>query len=172
MNSAGNPIAALVGDEARPIAVLVSQYAEGPAELHRHYSGLAGEQLVARPVPGRWSLLEVLCHLADCEQFFADRIKRTLAMERPLLMGADGGNYPVPLHYHQRDAQEELLLITLTRAQVARIVGLIAPEAWERQAVHSEAGLMTVRALVRHAINHQAHHLRFVEEKRRALGLA
>jgi uncharacterized damage-inducible protein DinB len=122
-------------------------------------------------VEGRWSTLEVVCHLADCEQFFADRMKRTIASDRPLLLGAEGSRYPEPLSYHDRESGEELDLITLTRRQMARILRLLPAEAWSRTAVHSETGLVTLRQLVLHAVRHQEHHLRFVAEKRRALGV-
>jgi uncharacterized damage-inducible protein DinB len=122
-------------------------------------------------VAGRWSTLEVVCHLADCEQFFADRMKRTIAMDRPLLIGADGFRYPGPLHYHERDVEEEIELIRITRGQMARILRLVGDGAWSRMAVHSETGLVTLRQLVLHAVRHQEHHLRFVVEKRRALGV-
>ena len=54
--------------------------------------GRGGPVARAAPSPSRrvpWSTLEVICHLADCEQFFADQRKRTIAMDRPLLIGAE-----------------------------------------------------------------------------------
>jgi uncharacterized damage-inducible protein DinB len=131
---------------------------------------MTGDGLRLRPLPGKWSTLEVVCHVCDCEQFFADRMKRTLAMDRPLLVGADGFRYPGPVQYHQRDLAEELDLVALSRRQTARILRLVPPEAWGRTAVHTETGLVTLRQLLLHAVNHLAHHLRFVAEKRAALG--
>jgi uncharacterized damage-inducible protein DinB len=150
---------------------LISAYEAGPQQLREAVAGLTPEQLRARPVEGRWSTLEVVCHLADCEQFFADRMKRTIATDRPLLLGAEGSRYPGPLRYHDRDPDEEIDLIALTRRQMARILRLLPEGAWGRTAVHSETGLVTLRQLVLHAIRHQGHHLRFVAEKRRALGV-
>jgi uncharacterized damage-inducible protein DinB len=156
-------------DESPPAAGLISAYEQGVADLRAAVSGLTEDELRRRPVPGRWSTLEVVCHLCDCEQFFADRMKRTLAMDRPLLVGADGWRYPEPVQYHHRDLAEELELVALTRRQMARILRLIPAQAWGRTAVHTEAGLVTLRHLLRHAVEHLAHHLRFVAEKRAAL---
>ena len=114
----------------------------------------------------------MVCHIADCEQFFADRMKRTVAMDRPLLLGADGFLYPEPLRYQDHDLEEELDLVAVTRRQTARTLRLVAPDAWQRTAVHSETGLVTLRQLLLHAINHLRHHLRFVAEKRAAMGSA
>ena len=156
-------------DDALSVADLISAYERGVEELRAAVAGLTGEQLRSRPVAGRWSTLEVVCHLADAEQFFADRLKRTVAMDRPLLLGADGSRYPVPLRYQEHDLQQELDLVAATRLQAAHTLRLVAPDAWRRTAVHSETGLVTLRQLLRHAINHLRHHLRFVAEKRAAM---
>ena len=156
-------------DPALTPADLISAYEMGVEELRLAVAGMTVEQLRSRPVAGRWSTLEVVCHIADCEQFFADRLKRTVAMERPLLLGADGSRYPEPLRYQDHDLEEELDLVAVTRRQTARTLRLVAPDAWQRTAVHSETGLVTLRQLLLHAINHLRHHLRFVAEKRAAI---
>jgi uncharacterized damage-inducible protein DinB len=167
-----DPIAAAQRDDGSLTTEgLISAYDSGPQRLLEAVAGLTPDQLRARPVEGRWSTLEVLCHLADCEQFFADRMKRTLAMDRPLPLGADGSRYPSPLCYQDRDVDEEIEPIRITRGQMARILRLVPGEAWGRTAVHSETGLVTLRQLVLHAVRHQEHHLGFVAEKRRALGV-
>jgi uncharacterized damage-inducible protein DinB len=153
-------------------ADLISAYEQGVEELRLAVAGMTVEQLRSRPVAGRWSTLEVVCHIADCEQFFADRLKRTVALDRPLLLGADGSLYPEPLRYQDHDLGEELDLVAVTRRQTARTLRLVAPDAWQRTAVHSETGLVTLRQLLLHAVNHLRHHLRFVAEKRAALRLS
>lgn len=150
-------------------ADLIATYEHGIQDLRAAVSGMSPDELRARPIPDRWSTLEVVCHIADCEQFFADRMKRTLAMDRPLLLGADGFRYPDSLGYQEHELVEELRLVEITRQQMARVLRLAAEDAWERTAVHSETGLMTLRQLVLHAVNHLRHHLTFIEEKRRAL---
>lgn len=156
-------------DDTLTVANLISAYEEGIEELRLAVAGMTGEQLRSRPVAGKWSTLEVVCHVADCEQFFADRLKRTVAMDRPLLLGADGFRYPEPLRYQEHDLEQELDLVAVTRRQMARTLRLIGPDAWQRTAVHSETGLVTLRQLLLHAINHLHHHLWFVAEKRASM---
>ncbi len=151
---------------------LVGRYTRGPRDLQQALDGMNEAQLKSRPIAGKWSTLEVLCHLADTEQFFADRIKRTASLDRPLLLGVDASRYVDALHYNDRDAKEEFDLVVATRTQMGRILGSLSPEAWERTAVHSETGLVTLRQLVLNAINHLNHHLAFVLEKRKAMGLS
>jgi GNAT superfamily N-acetyltransferase/uncharacterized damage-inducible protein DinB len=155
-------------DPSLPPAQLIGDYEQGPDLLRAAVAGMTHDQLLARPVAGRWSTLEVVCHVCDAEQFFADRLKRTLAMSRPLLLGADPEHYPGAVRYHDRDPEEELALVALTRRQVARVLRLVPDEAWQRTAVHSEGGLVTLRQLVLHATRHLKHHVRFIEEKRHA----
>lgn len=156
-------------DGSQSAADLILAYEKGIADLRAAVSGMTEDELRRRPVPGKWSTLEVICHVSDCEQFFADRMKRTLAMDRPLLVGAEGFHYPEPLQYHQRDLAEELELVRLTRQQMTRVLRLVPPEAWNRTAVHTKSGLVTLRQLLLPAIHHLAHHLHFVHEKRVAL---
>jgi uncharacterized damage-inducible protein DinB len=151
-------------------ADLIAAYEHGIEELRAAVAEMTPEELRARPVPGKWSTLEVICHIADCEQFFADRMKRTMAMDRPLLMGADGFRYPDSLGYQQHELDEELNLIAVTRQQMARVLRLAAQDAWSRTAVHSEMGVVTLRQLVLHAVNHLRNHLKTIVEKRRAMG--
>jgi uncharacterized damage-inducible protein DinB len=170
--STPDPIAAAQRDDGSMTAdELIAAYEDGSQRLRDALADLSPDQLRARPVEGRWSTLEVVCHISDCEQFFADRMKRTIAMDRPLLLGADGSRYPGPLHYHDRDVTEEIELFAVTRRQMARILRRLDDGAWSRTAVHSETGLVTLRQLALHAVRHLEHHLGFVAEKRRALGV-
>src|SRR4029078_7735097 len=137
---------------------LISVYEEGVDELRLAVAGMTVEQLRYRPVAGKWGTLHVCCHTADCEQFFADRLKRTVAMDRPLLPGVDGFRYPEPLRYQEHDLEQELDLVAITRRQTARTLRLIAPAAWQRTAVHSETGLVTLRQLLLPALNPLSHH--------------
>ena len=59
-------------DDTLTVADLISAYERGVEELRLAVAGMTVEQLRSRPVAGKWSTLEVVCHIADCEQFFAD----------------------------------------------------------------------------------------------------
>lgn len=165
-----NDVAAAQNDDSLiGVAELIAAYERGIDSLRAAVANLTDAQLLSRPIPGKWSILEVVCHIADCEQFFADRMKRTLALDRPLLIGVDGFHYPEFLQYQAHDLTEEIELVAVTRRQMIRILHLISRDAWERDAVHSETGLVTLRQLLLHAIKHLQHHLRFVDEKRAAM---
>jgi hypothetical protein len=149
---------------------LIANYLDGPRLLHEAVKGMTREQLVARPIAGKWSTLEVVCHLADFEPILADRIKRVIAQDRPQLIGADENRFASALAYHERNPDEELTLIEQTRSQLARILRMLPAEALERVGVHNERGPRTLEQLLTGAINHIPHHVQFIQEKRKALG--
>jgi uncharacterized damage-inducible protein DinB len=158
-------------DGGEPADALVAAYRRGPEILRDAIAGMDAEMLRARPVAGKMSSLWVLCHVADCEQFLADRMKRTAATERPLLVGVDATPYADLLHYDQRDPELQLRLVEVTREQMAADLDLLSADAWLRDAVHTETGLVTLRQLLVHAIRHLEWHAATIREKREALGL-
>jgi hypothetical protein len=148
---------------------LIAEYLAGPGLLRRAVTGMTRDELRARPVPGKWSTLEVVCHLADYEPIYADRMKRVVALEGPELLKGDPGLFAARLAYDRRDVEEELTLIELTRRQMAHILRALPPEDFRRRGTHSRDGALTLEDLLRRVTAHIPHHVRFIEEKRRAL---
>lgn len=151
---------------------LVDLYEQGVQKLRALVAGMTPDQARARSVEGKWTPLELVNHLADTETFFAERIARTIALERPLLLGVDERPYAERLQYQSLDLEEAVAVVAALRKRTARILRHQGDEAWSRSAVHSESGLLTLRQLVFNPTRHLAHHLRFLAEKRAALGLS
>ena len=153
---------------------LIDAYLGGIAVLRRAVAGMTPEQLLARPVPGRWSTLEVVCHLADFEPIYADRMKRVIATDRPVLLSAGREAFARSLAYQERDLEEELALIDLTRRQMGRILRGLPEDAWDRVGVYRHEGqeeLRSLRRLLEMITEHIPHHAAFIAEKRRALSI-
>ena len=121
--------------------------------------------------PGKMSSLEVVCHIVDADQFMCDRMKRTIATEMPLLMGVNGIAYLDQLHYHDRDPELDIHLLAVQREQMLADLARLPDDAWERSAIHSEVGKLTLRQLLNHAVRHLEEHVASIAEKRTALGL-
>jgi hypothetical protein len=150
---------------------LIDAHLAGPGILREAVSGLTREQMVSRPVAGKWSMLEVVCHLADTDANIAHRIRRVLSEERPVFDRVKPELMLAALAYHDRDVDEELGVFDLTRRQIGRILKASPPEAWERTGIVGDRGNRTVDQMINGAVEHLAHHLRFVTEKRRAMGV-
>ena len=148
---------------------LIDNYLDGPQLLRKAVAGMSHEQLMAHPIPGKWSTLEVICHLTDFEIVFADRIKRIIAEDKPTLFGGDPNLFAARLAYHDRIAEEELLLIETIRKHVARILRTLKPEEFQRCGIHSEYGPIILDAMIERITGHIPHHVRFIEEKWKAL---
>jgi hypothetical protein len=151
---------------------LLSDYLDGIQLLTDAVAGFTREQAVARPVAGKWSTLEVVAHLADFEPVYADRVKRIVAMDRPLILAADENAFARSLAYQERILADELAVIAATRRQLAQILRSLPDDVLGRQGVHSEIGLVSVEQIVQQAVRHIRHHAPFIHEKRRALGIA
>ena len=120
----------------------------------------------------KWSTRQVICHLADFEPIYADRMKRAIAENEPTIFGGDPEAFAARLAYEQRDIEEELLMIESVRKHVVRILRTLQPEAFDRTVNHSEDGPITLRTLLERITNHIPHHVQFIEEKREAMASA
>lgn len=148
---------------------LVNDYLAGPELLRQAVAGMTAEQLKLRPIAGKWSTLEVVCHIADYEPILADRMKRVISHDQPRFEGADPNLFASQLCYHDRDIEEELQIIDVTRKQMARILRQSPPEAFARTGIHAERGPLTLQRLLEITTQHIPHHIRFIEEKRAAM---
>jgi uncharacterized damage-inducible protein DinB len=156
-----------------PTAVeYAAAYRKGVDDLKAAVAGMTREQLLARPVAGKWSTLEVVAHLADFEPIIVDRMKRIIALPDAKLLAADENLFVKELHYQSRDLHEELALIAATRAAMARIIEQLTPEQLQRTGEHSIKGTVTLEKVIQGAINHINSHLPFIVDKRKALGLS
>jgi hypothetical protein len=150
---------------------LIDDYAACAGLLRDATKGMTRDQILARPMPGKWSTLEVVCHLSDFEIVYADRIKRIIAEERPTLPDGDEQLFAAKLAYHSRDLEEELLVFSSIRTSTARILRTLPAGDFARIGNHSTAGPLTLLQFVERATKHIHHHVAFIQEKRKAMGL-
>jgi hypothetical protein len=151
------------------IGEMIAEYEGAPRKLREAVAGLTRQQLEARPIAGKMSTLEVVCHIADFDPVLSDRMKRIITHDRPTLTGVDESRYLASLCYHDRDVEEELRIIELTRSQMARILRKLPAEAFQRIGLHTERGELTLEKMLAIANYHIPHHLPFIAEKRKAL---
>ena len=150
---------------------LIHDYAAGPQLLREAVRGMSRDQLMARPVPGKWSTLEVVCHIADFDIVGADRIKRVIAQNQPTLPDGDEQAFAAALRYHDRELEEELQIIGAIRASTTRILRTLKDDDFARIGTHTAAGPLTLQQFVERMAKHIGHHIGFIQEKRKALGI-
>ena len=151
------------------IQELMEAYAQGPTLLRMAVADMTAQELDARPVAGKWSTREVICHIADFEPIYADRMKRVIAEHEPTMFGGDPDLFAHSLAYDQRDLDNELAMIATIRRHVCDILRTLPSSAFIRIGQHKEAGPLTLETLLRNVTKHIPHHVQFIEEKRQAL---
>ena len=149
---------------------LIAAYENAPARLRAAVGGLTDAELKARPGPGKWSILEVVVHIADSDAISIDRMKRMLATDNPPLLYADETAYVETLFTHDQDVEDALLLLDVGRRQFARVLRALPPEAFARTGQHNTSGTKTVGGMVQSYIDHIDGHLVFIHGKRASLG--
>jgi len=149
---------------------LINDYLAGPATLRHAIAGMTPDQLNAAPIPGKWSTRQVICHIADFEPVYADRIKRVIAEDQPLLLSGDPDQFAAKLAYDQRDLDTELQLIETVRKHLASILRTLPVETFQRAGKHSHDGLLTIETLLTRITGHIPHHVKTIADKRAAMG--
>lgn len=151
------------------VLALLEQYEKGPDSLRNAVAGLTPRQLNTPAPPGNWSVMQIVCHLADAEVFYSDRMKRVLAEDRPTMFAADPDQFALRFRAEDRDLEEELALIAAMRKHILRILRTASAADFERVGIHSADGPLTLTTLLKRIAGHIPHHLRFIQEKLPAL---
>jgi hypothetical protein len=128
---------------ARDMQPAISLLEKTPRLLETMLCDLPGELLHWKPAPERWSISEVLAHLATLEQLYAERALRMVAEESPALMKFDLAGAVARGEYSRGSAGEHLALFTRTRrSTLALLVDCPHPPALEPGCIRSwEASL-------------------------------
>ncbi|QDU07750.1 DinB family protein [Gimesia aquarii] len=153
------------------ISERIEEYLAGPETLRQAIAGMTAADIDAAPIPGKWSTRQIICHIADFEPVYADRMKRVIAEEDPPLMGGDPDLFAERLAYEQRDLEEEFQLMIAVRQHMGRILKSIDPDDFQRTGNHSRDGALSLTDLLSRITNHIPHHIKFIREKRNALNV-
>ena len=86
---------------------LIDEYFAGPQKLRDAIAQMTAEQIDAAPISGKWSTRQIICHIADFEPIYADRIKVALAENEPSVFGGDPDTFAARLAYDKRDIEED-----------------------------------------------------------------
>lgn len=151
-------------------ATPINDYLAGPGQLRDAIARMTADQIDAAPIAGKWSTRQVICHIADFEPVYVDRMKRALAEDNPTIFGGDPDAFAARLAYDRRDIEEELQMIESVRRHMARILRTLGPNDFQRTVNHSEAGPLALEKLLANITGHIPHHVKFIEQKRAALG--
>jgi uncharacterized damage-inducible protein DinB len=130
-----------------------------PQELARLIEGVPEARLQQRPDPARWSVAELLAHLADAEIGSSWRYRQMIEHNGGPLSPFDQELWNELGNPGTRRPSESLELFRLLRESNLRMFDRLTPEQWERYGIHAERGRMSVRDLMQQIAGHDLNHL-------------
>ena len=147
-----NPYASNLGDR-----IATEVIAETPRLLSEFLHQLGDAGLERRTAPGKWTVREILIHLADTEIAFAFRLRQALAEDHHIIQPFDQDKWAISYAaYSARVALETFL--TLRRWNLALIAGT-NQDAFLKPLSHPERGQMTFQVLVETMAGHDLNHI-------------
>ncbi len=149
---------------------LIDRFERGGPTLRTAIEGLSEHDLRAKPGPGAWSIRELVIHVLDSDLVAQDRMRRIAAMRKPLLIAYDENAYIEVLPYDALDLGLVCDVFEATRKLTAQMLRALPDEAFAREGVHNEIGIVTLGKLVEMYSWHLEHHMEFARKKREKLG--
>ena len=114
------------------ISNFVKRMENGISVLNKLTEDLNVQHYLDHPVPGKWSILECLCHIVDFEIINAERIKRIIGENNPLIMSADETMLAKNLFYNKRNPETEIYVFLSVRKHLVDIISNIKIEDLEK----------------------------------------
>ena len=147
----------------------VEAMAESPGRLRHLARGLTEKQLATKPAPGKWSIKEIVAHLADGEVILGSRYRFIAAHDRPPIAPYDQDAFVARLGVASATTADLIDDFAMARAVNLGLLDRLAEDAWDRVGIHAERGEESIRKLVYTYAGHDRHHLRQVETIRTGL---
>jgi hypothetical protein len=119
---------------------LIRRYEQGPARLKSALAKVPPEAMKWRPAERKWSVHEVVCHLADSESNAALRIRYLAAEENPIIVGYDQARWARVLDYHAAPLEPALAVVESVRANTAALLKRLPERTWSATGKHTESG--------------------------------
>jgi hypothetical protein len=153
----------LLGD-TDPVAIL----RQTPPSLQRFLETVPARFVTSPEAPGKWSIRDVVQHLADSELVGGFRLRMVMAHDRPPIVGYDQDLWASRLRYRDADIRDALEQFTALRRANVRIWERLGPDDLIRVGLHSERGEESLEHMRRLYAGHDLLHLRQLERIRAA----
>jgi DinB superfamily len=133
------------------------------AKLEKLIRGLTPQQVRRQPEPGKWSIAEILAHLADAEIVVSWRMRSVIGANRITIQPFDQDVWTSVFQYAKRDPQQSLAVFRVLRQNNLAMLKRLPRETWDHYGMHLERGKETVSHMARMLAGHDTNHLRQVE---------
>ena len=147
-------------DGKEPLAV----YAETAAKIERLIDGVSTARLRERPAPDKWSVSEIITHLADGEIVGGFRMRLILGSPGTPIAAYDQNEWVTSGHYDKRDPRKSLEQFRVLREGNIALLESLEPGQWKHYGMHSERGQESIEHIVRMFAGHDLNHLQQIEK--------
>jgi hypothetical protein len=132
-------------------------------KLERSIKGVPTSKLRKRPAADKWSVSEIVAHLADAEIAIGWRLRLILGAPGTPVAAFDQDTWVTSLHYEKRDPRKSVEQFRVLREANLALLKSLTPEQWKHYGMHSERGQETIEHIVRLIAGHDLNHLKQIE---------
>jgi hypothetical protein len=137
--------------------------AAAPAKLAKLLRGVTAAKARKRPAPQKWSISEIVAHLADAELVGGYRIRAILGAPGTPIIAFDQDAWVTALHYEKRNPQKALEQYRALREANLALYKTLMPPQWKHHGIHNERGVETVETIARMFAGHDLNHFQQIE---------
>src|SRR5882724_10457239 len=154
------------------IPALLERFRRGPELLAVVLTGVFGDEEDFAPAPGKWSIRQIVAHLADGELVGAHRLRQVIAEDEPTLIAFNQDAWTANLDYARRKPKQSLETFRRIRSENYELLKGLPESAFERAGNHTENGRVTLLQLLEGYASHAETHARQLQQIREAYKLA
>jgi hypothetical protein len=132
-------------------------------KLKKLIGGFTPKQLKWKPEPTKWSIAEIVAHLADAEIVAGWRMRSVLGANGTPIQPFDQDRWASVFQYSNRDAKQSLEVFRVLRENNLAMLRALPRELWENYGMHAERGKETIAHLARMFAGHDTNHILQVE---------
>ena len=148
------------------LADTLERFRRGPELLAVVLTGVYGDETDFTPAPGKWSVRQIIAHLADTELVAAHRFRQVIAEENPTLVAYNQNAWATNLDYARRQPKQSLETFRRLRAENYDLLKALPEAAFERSGTHTERGQQTLRQMLDTFADHVESHARQMQALR------
>ena len=146
-------------EDLKPMEVQAST----PKRLESFVQGISAATLRKRPAPDKWSVAEIIAHLADAEIAIGWRMRLILGSPGTPIQAFDQDSWITALHYEKRDPRKDLIQFRVLREANLALLEALTPEQWKQFGMHAERGQESIEHIVRLIAGHDLNHIQQIE---------
>ncbi|MFZ0798083.1 MAG: DinB family protein [Terriglobales bacterium] len=132
-------------------------------KLARLINGIPTSKLRRRPSPEKWSVAEILAHLADVEIVIGWRLRSILGDPGTPVQAYDQNAWVIAGHYDKRDPRKSIELHRVVREANLALLKSLSPDQWKQYGQHAERGQESIEHIVCMVAGHDVNHIHQIE---------